>query len=121
MSLRDLVAEVEARRCGGAGSTASLILERGVECLRLELEPNTSMAERGSEEALVVALATLGLLTRPRIGRSAITIPGDLADHAAQALALWSAQRLDGISVLPDGAANPSLRALADLAASTAG
>lgn len=121
MSLRDLVAEIEARRCGGAGSTASLILERAVECLRLEMEPVTLVVERGAEETLVVVLATLGLLTRPRLGRSATTIPGELADHAAQALALWSAQRLDSITVLPDGPANAALRALADLAASTAG
>lgn len=121
LPLRDLVAEVEARRCGGAGGTAALILERAVECLRLELDPVTAAVDRGAEEALVVALATLGLLTRPRLGRSAVTIPGELADHAAQALALWSVQRLDGITVLADGGSNAALRALADLAASTAG
>ncbi len=121
LPLRSLVAEIEARRCGGAGSPAARVLERAVEGLRQDLAPAAATVDRGVEEALLVLLVTLGLLTRPRIGRTAVTVPGVLAEHAAQALALWSAQRLDGITVLPDGAAHPALRDLAELAASTAG
>lgn len=121
MSLRDLIAEVEARRCGGAGSPASLTLARAIEDLRVDLGPAAAVVDRGVEETLAVVLCALGLLTRPRIGRSATTIPGDLANRAAHALSLWASQRLDGATVLPDGASHPALRALADLAAATAG
>lgn len=121
LSLRDLVAEIETRRCGGADTALAIKLERETERLRLELEPAASTVERGVEEAVSTVLLALGLLVRPRIGRSVRAVSGDLAHHGLAALELWAGQRIDGLEALPAGLDSPALLALAELAAQTAG
>lgn len=121
MNLHQLVSEIETRRCSGTGTSLSLRLEKEVERLRVEIHSCVGSVDRGSEEAVIVVLCSLGLLIRQRVGRGATLDEGALAEQAMHALNTWAAKRLDSTFDDSNKELSVTLRNLANMAVLTAG